>query len=194
MKPIIRQQGEWKVLEEKEVYDNPWIRVFHSKVLNPNGGEGIYGVVHFKNLAIGVIPIDEEGYTYIVGQERFPLGGEYTWEIIEGGGPLDVDPLQSAQRELLEEAGLTAERWERIQEMDLSNSATTEKAIIFLARGLRQGESRPEDSEKLQIRRIPFSKLYQMVLDGSIRDSLSVAGVLKLQYLFNREKDPGTVR
>ena len=97
--------GDWRELKRREVYSNPWISVSESQVLNPNGGEGIYGVVHFKNLAIGVIPLDEDNHTWIVGQSRFPMDGKYSWEIIEGGGPLAVDPLESARRELLEEAG-----------------------------------------------------------------------------------------
>ena len=179
--------GEWRERDREVVYENAWIRVTHSPVHNPNGGEGIYGVVHFKNLAIGIIPVDSEGYTYLVGQERFPLGGKYTWEIIEGGGPLDHDPLGSAQRELQEEAGLAAQHWHLIQKMDLSNSATTEQAMIYLATGLSELPATPEASEKLTIRKVPLAKAIQWVLEGSIEDSLSVAGLLRLEYL-RREK------
>ena len=118
----VRDVGSWKELNRELKYSNPWIEVSESQVVNPNGGKGIYGVVHFKNLAIGVIPLDEDNYTWIVGQERFPFDGKYTWEIIEGGGALKDDPKDSARRELLEEAGLKAESLELIQEMDLSNS------------------------------------------------------------------------
>jgi 8-oxo-dGTP pyrophosphatase MutT (NUDIX family) len=175
------KKGNWTELNRKEVYNNPWIKVTESEVLNPNGGKGIYGVVDFKNLAIGIIPLDEEGYTWIVGQERFPFEGKYTWEIIEGGGPLKDDPVDSAKRELLEEAGLKATKWQHIQNMDLSNSATTERAIIYVAQGLSQHEAQPEETEELQVRRIPFEELYQMVLSGEVVDSLSVVGVLKLK-------------
>lgn len=174
------QWGEWQELSREKVYSNPWIEVKHSQVRNPNGGLGIYGVVHFKNLAIGIIPIDAAGNTYLVGQERFPLQGAFSWEIIEGGGPLAIDPLKSAQRELQEEAGLAADKWEVIQEMDLSNSATDEKAIIYLAQELREVKKQPEDSEKLSVKKVPFKVLYEAVMKGEIRDSLSVAGTLKL--------------
>ncbi len=178
--------GSWTELSRKEVYDNPWIRVTESQVLNPNGGKGIYGVVHFKNLAIGIIPVDDEGNTWIVGQDRFPFEGKYTWEIIEGGGPIQIDPVESARRELLEEAGIKAEKFELIQEMDLSNSATTEKALIYVATGLSFHQSEPEETEKLQLKKIPFEELYQMVFRGEIQDSLSVAGVLKYKLLQQR--------
>lgn len=178
---MAKKIGSWTELERKEIYDNPWIKLTESEVLNPNGGEGIYGVVHFKNLAIGVIPLDEEMNTWIVGQDRFPFAGKFTWEIIEGGGPLNEDPLDSAKRELLEEAGLKAENWELIQEMDLSNSATDERAMIYVARGLSFHESDPDETEDLQVKKISFEDLYQMVLKGEVKDSLSVAGVLRLK-------------
>ena len=178
-----RKVGAWTELNCREVYDNPWIRVTESQVLNPNGGEGIYGVVHFKNLAIGVIAVDDQNHTWLVGQDRFPFDGKYTWEIVEGGGPVDQDPVESAKRELLEEVGLKAENWKLIQEMDLSNSATTERALIYYATGITYHEAQPDETEQLQVRRIPLNEAYQMVLDGEIIDSLSVAGLLKLKLM-----------
>lgn len=189
MKDFPKKRGSWTELSTEIKYDNPWIQVSESQILNPNGGRGIYGVVHFKNLAIGVIPIDEEGNTWIVGQERFPFDGKYTWEIIEGGGPLDEDPEVSARRELLEEAGLKAEKLTLIQEMDLSNSATTERVKIYVATGLTQHETNPDETEKLDIRKVSFDTLYNMVLKGEVIDSLSVVGVLKYKIL----KDSGQI-
>ncbi|MBI1315473.1 NUDIX domain-containing protein [bacterium] len=172
----------WTVKQRTTAYENPWIRVEHNEVLNPSGRDGIYGVVRFKNWAIGILPIDDEGYTWVVGQYRFPLG-EYSWEIPEGGGKLGVDPLASAQRELLEECGLKAERWTLIQTMSLSNSVSDERALIYLAEGLSQHEAEPEETEQLQIRRIPFSELYAGVLEGSVHDSLTVAAALRYRLL-----------
>ena len=178
-----RKLGGWTELNRKDVYENPWIKVTESQVLNPNGGEGIYGVVHFKNLAIGVIALDNEGYTWLVGQDRFPFEGKFTWEIVEGGGPLEEDPIESAKRELLEEVGLKADNWELIQEMDLSNSATTERALIYLATGITVHEAQPDETEQLQVKRIPLSEAFEMVLEGEIVDSLSVAGLLRLKLM-----------
>lgn len=180
-----RKRGQWQELDERLVYENPWIQVHESNVINPNGGKGIYGVVDFKNLAIGIIPLDDEMNTWIVGQERFPFYGKYTWEIIEGGGPLHQDPLISAQNELSEEAGLAAQKWDKIQEMDLSNSATTERAIIYIARELSAKYRPQDDTELLELQKIPFEDLYQRVMRGEIVDSLSVAGVLKVKLLLN---------
>ena len=178
-----RKVGAWTELSRTKVYENPWIKVTESQVLNPNGGEGIYGVVHFKNLAIGVIAVDEENHTWLVGQDRFPFDGKYTWEIVEGGGPVNEDPVESAKRELLEEVGLKAENWELIQEMDLSNSATTERALIYYATGITHHQAQPDETEQLQVKRIPLNEAYRMVLDGEIIDSLSVAGLLRLKIM-----------
>ncbi len=178
-----KKRGSWIELSEDIKYDNPWIKVTEHQVINPRGGKGIYGQVHFKNLAIGIIPIDENWNTWIVGQDRFPFDGKFTWEIIEGGGPLDHLALDSAKRELREEAGLIASTWTEIQRMDLSNSTTTERAIIYLAQGLKEVEKDPDDTEDLVIKKISFDSLLEMVLSGEIVDSLSVAAALKLDYL-----------
>jgi len=172
----------WTTLTERTAYENPWIRVSHRDVLNPAGGPGIYGVVQFKNTAIGIVPLDDEGCTWLVGQYRYTLG-RYSWEIPEGGGPLGTSLLESAQRELLEETGITARRWTPLLEMHLSNSVTDEYGVVYLAQDLAFGESRPEDTEQLHIRRVPFSEAFRMVMDGEITDALSMAAILKIKVL-----------
>ncbi|MEQ1745157.1 MAG: NUDIX hydrolase [Saprospiraceae bacterium] len=160
------------------VYDNPWIEVTHREVVNPAGGAGIYGVVHFKNLAIGIVPLDENGCTWLVGQFRYTLG-RYSWEIPEGGGPLGITPLESAQRELLEETGISAQKWVRLLEMHLSNSVTDELGVAFVAQDLVYGEAQPEETEQLRIRKVRLEEAVRMVLDGEITDALSMAALLK---------------
>ena len=177
--------GPWTRRSVELKYDNPWISVEHHDVLTPGGSDGIYGVVRFKNLAIGIIPLEENGDTWLVGQYRYPHA-TYTWEIPEGGGRLGVDPLISAQRELAEEVGLCAREWKLILEMDLSNSVTDEQCLIYAARGLTPCERHPDETEELAVRRIPFAELYRGVAEGEYRDSLTVTGVLKLGYLLDR--------
>lgn len=172
----------WKVLGEKKMYENPWISLTEYDVLNPSGGKGIYGKVHFKNLAIGVLPLDAQLNTWLVGQYRFPLN-RYSWEIPEGGGSIGVEPLESARRELLEETGLVAAEWSPLIEMHLSNSVSDEHAIIFLARNLKQQEAEPEETEQLQIKKVSFEEAFQMVEKGMITDSMSVAAILKVKLM-----------
>ncbi len=184
---IVEEIGPWKKLTDTVSYENPWIRVHHQEVLNPNGNPGIYGKVHFKNLALGIIALDDDMNTWIVGQFRYPLNS-YSWEIPEGGGALGVDPIDSAKRELLEECGLKAESWTRILDMHLSNSVSDEHGIVYVARGLSYYDAEPEDTEQLVVKKIPFAELFQLVMDGEITDSLTVAGVLKAQILISAGK------
>jgi 8-oxo-dGTP pyrophosphatase MutT (NUDIX family) len=172
----------WTVLTQRPVYDNKWIGVTEYNVINPGGGKGIYGKVHFKSLAIGILPLDEKGHTWLVGQYRFTLNA-YTWEIPEGGGDLAVDAVESAKRELKEETGLVARDWTVLQEMHLSNSVSDERALIFLARQLEQQEAMPEETEQLVVRKLPFEEAYRMVENGTITDSMSVAGILKVKLM-----------
>jgi ADP-ribose pyrophosphatase len=176
------EENPWKITSEKIIYDNPWINLTEYQVINPSGNPGIYGKVHYKNIAIGVLPLDDELNTYLVGQYRFALG-QYSWEMPEGGGILDTDPIESAKRELLEETGLKAQNWTEIQRLHLSNSVSDELSIIYLARGLEQFEAEPEDTEQLIIHKLPFDEVYKMVCRGEITDSMTVAAVLKVQLL-----------
>ncbi len=172
----------WKIKEGKLVYDNPWIAVHHDNVVTPGGSNGIYGTVHFKNLAIGIVPIDEEGYTWLVGQYRYALK-RWSWEIPEGGCPIGTNPLTTAKRELKEEAGLKAQLWTKIAEFDLSNCVSDESGIIFIAEGITIGASEPDESEELELIRIPFKESYDMALNGQIRDAVSIIGLMKVAQL-----------
>jgi 8-oxo-dGTP pyrophosphatase MutT (NUDIX family) len=175
-------KNPWKTLASKEVYENAWIKVREDKIVNPKGGPGIYGVVEFKNIAIGIIPVDDEGNTYLVGQYRYPLD-EYTWEIPEGGGPFGEDILETAKRELKEETGLTADKWTNLGRIHTSNSVTSEVGYIFLAQNLKEGEAEPEETEDLSVKKIPLQKAVSMVMGGEITDGISVAGILKAAVL-----------
>lgn len=173
-------ENPWTTRGREVRYENRWIRVEHHEVVTPGGSDGIYGVVRFLNRAVGVVPLDEEGNTWLVGQWRYPLG-KYSWEIPEGGAPPGEEPLAAAQRELREEVGIEAQRWDVLCEMELSNSVSDERAVIYLARGLSFGASQPEDTERLTVRKLPFAQLYAEVAQGLHRDSLTVAAVFRLR-------------
>jgi len=138
--------------------------------------------VHFKNLAIGILPLDEDYNTWLVGQYRYPIKA-YSWEIPEGGGPFHEAPLDSARRELLEETGMSAQNWKEIQRLYLSNSVSDELSIIYVATGLIQGIAMPEETEELMLKKLPFEEAYQMVLNAEITDSISVAAILKAKIM-----------
>ena len=174
----------WITRSSEEKYDNSWINLTEYQIINPAGKPGIYGKVHFKNKAIGIIPLDDEMNTWLVGQHRYVLN-EWSWEIPEGGGPLSADVLDSAKRELKEETGLSAERWTQILRTHLSNSVSDEEGFVFLAEGLTEGAKQLEDTEAdMKVWKLPFKEVLKMVLEGQITDSLSVMGILKVGRMF----------
>ena len=179
---IVEKIGGWRQLEVEDVYENPWIKVTHETVKTPNHTDGIYGVVHFKTRAVGILPVDNKGCTWLVKQSRYALN-EYTWEIPEGGAPLDEPPLVAAKRELREETGLSAKKWEPWLRLHLSNSVTDEEAMVYLATELSSGEMALEDTEDIQVSYLPLQQAIDMVMDGKITDAISVATLLKASKL-----------
>ncbi len=172
----------WKQLDTRTVYENPWMEVREDYVVNPGGGRNHYGWVHFKNRAIAIVPLDEAGNTWLVGQQRYTLD-EYSWELPMGGAPLDEPPLDAAKRELREETGLTATRWSEVMRLHTSNSITDEVGIVYVAEDLTEGEPEFEETEDLEIRRLPLEEAVQLVNDGKITDAMSVAAILRVTAL-----------
>ncbi len=172
----------WVTKQSTTRFENPWLRIVENEVIHPNGDPGQYTVVHFKNRAVAIIPIDAFDHTWLVGQYRYPHD-TYEWEIPEGGCKADEDPLDCARRELAEETGLAADDLELILEMQLSNSVTDEVSHTYVARNLIQGAASPEPSEQLALRRLPVDEAIAMAVSGEIRDALSVASLLKLGAL-----------
>lgn len=180
---IWEEDGDpWIVKGVSREFKNDWLAVEVHQVVHPGGREGAYGVVRVRRLAVGVLPIEPDGSVHLVGQWRFPLK-RYSWEMPEGGGEPGEDAEACARRELLEETGFTAARLEKILELDLSNSLTDERAVIFLATGLTPGQAQPEDTEVLRRRSAHFLDVLNRTVDGRIRDSMTVAAVLRAHHM-----------
>lgn len=180
------QNNPWKKMSSHIKYDNPWINLTEYQVITPAGKEGIYGKVHFKNIAIGIIALDAEDNTYLVGQYRFPLD-LYSWEIPEGGCPVGTDWLTAAKRELKEETGFEANKWTEILQMHVSNSVSDELSVVYVAQELIAGEAEPDETEDLKLLKIPFSEAVVWVMEGKITDAISVAAILKWELLKNKK-------
>lgn len=180
-----QQSGEvasnpWKTLSTQPIYNNPWIKLEEHQVINPGGSQGIYGKVSFKNVAVGVIPLDEAGNTWLVGQYRYTLNA-WSWEIPMGGSPKKENPEKTAARELEEETGLKAKSLQQLLHLHPSNSITDEQGYVYLATALSQGVQQLEDTEKdMQIKKLPFEEALQMAYRGEITDAISVAGLFYL--------------
>ncbi len=176
-------KNPWTTLSGEVKYENRWITVTEYQVINPSGGKGIYGKVHFKNKAIGIIPVDRDLNTWLVGQYRYTLSA-WHWEIPEGGGDLNRDPLESAKCELREETGLIATSWTQIIHLHTSNSVTDEEGYVFLAEDLRQDSNALEETEAdLKVWKLPLKDALEMVLTGKITDSISIMAILKVARL-----------
>lgn len=185
-------RNPWTILSTEEIYSNPWLTLHEHKVITPTGTRGIYGVISPRKLALGVVPFTSSGDVVLVGQYRFPLK-RFSWEIPEGGGDKDVDPQESAARELAEETGYRAASWREILRLDLSNSVSDEHAIAFLAWDLVPGDAAPDETEELALRCVRFGEAIDMVLRGEITDAISVASLLKVQMLAIRGDLPDAV-
>lgn len=174
----------WKRGAERVVYENPWIKVTEHAAVAPTGRPATYGVVGFKNLAIAVLPIHDDGTVVLVGQNRFAMA-DYSWEIPEGGSPVGEDPLEGARRELAEETGLVAAHWQEVLRAQLSNSVTDEQAIGYVATGLTNGGHGHEadETEDLALVRVPFREALEAALAGHLPDVLTVAMLLRAYHM-----------
>jgi 8-oxo-dGTP pyrophosphatase MutT (NUDIX family) len=182
-----RRIGPWSIVSSRPIYANPWIEVQENQVIHPDGKPGIYGVVSFRNLAVGVVPLDDQNRITLVGQHRFPLD-YYSWEIPEGGCRVETDtPEAAAHRELAEETGLRAGRMDYLGCFAMSNSVTDEVAHLFLARDLTAGEAQPDATEVLQLRTLPFEEACRMAEDGELNESLSIIALLRARHFLHRE-------
>ncbi len=168
--------GPWTRRTRRVAYQNPWITIWHDEVIRPDGEPGIYGVVHFANVAVGVLAIDEVDRVLLVGQHRYALD-RYSWEIPEGGVPAGESALDGARRELREETGIEAADWIEMSRSHLSNSVSDEEAILYLATGLIQGVATPEGTESLEVRWVPFDEVLVMTMDGRITDAMTILAV-----------------
>ena len=172
----------WKTLSSRIAYQNAWLRVREDRVIRPDGGEGIYGVVEIRP-SVGIVAIDDEDRIILVGQWRYTVD-RYTWEIPRGGSAEgETDMLAVAQRELAEEAGIAAQSWQPIGTVDVCNGVTTDVQHLFLATGLREVQAHQDAVEEIEMRRVPFAEAVDMVMRGEIAEVCSVAAILKVARL-----------
>lgn len=175
----------WKTLTNETVYENPWIKVEHRDVKTPAGTDGIYGIVHFKNRAVGIVPLDEQLNTWLVGQYRYALSA-YSWEIPEGGAPIGESLLDAAKRELKEETGISAQKWTKIIDFATSNSVTDELGSAYIAQDLSFGEMELEDTEDIMVKKVPFHEVVDMIFRGEITDALTIMAILATKHFLEK--------
>jgi 8-oxo-dGTP pyrophosphatase MutT (NUDIX family) len=173
------ETNPWRRVSRRVAYDNPWIEILHDDVIRPDGEPGIYGVVHFKHLAIGVVPMDAQDRVLLVGQFRYTMD-HYSWEVPEGGGDFDEDPEAAARRELVEETGYRGGTWRELCRAELSNSVSDEITIMFVATDLEAGPASPEGTEQIEMRWVSFHEAMAMIREGDIRDAMTILALQQL--------------
>lgn len=179
---LSQDRPRWLYGKQNVAFENPWVKVILNEAVAPTGLNCTYACVHFQNLAVGVLPVFDDGTVMLVGQMRYPFDA-YSWEMPEGGVPYDEDPLEGAKRELAEEAGLKADHWQEIVRYATSNSVTDEACVIYLATGLSEADSEPDPTEVFIKKRVPFKQLLDAVIRGEVWDGITLAAVFKLYYM-----------
>jgi 8-oxo-dGTP pyrophosphatase MutT (NUDIX family) len=184
----------WKGGTERVAFESGWIRVIEQTAIAPTGKPAPYGLVRFKNLAVAVLPIHDDGTVTLVGQHRFPLN-DYSWELPEGGAPLHEDPLAGAKRELAEETGLVAAEWREVMRTQLSNSITDERMVGYVALGLSETASahKPDETEAIALARVPFGEALEAAMAGQLADMLTVAMLLRGYHMAREGSLPGAL-
>ena len=171
--------GPWTRHSRRVAYENPWITVWHDEVTRPDGAPGIYGVVHFANLAVGVLALDER--TGSCSSASIATPSTPTRGRSPRAASRPASPLEGARRELREETGIEAATWRELARSHLSNSVSDELAVLFLATGLTPGVATPDGTEALEVRWLPFDEVLAMTLDGRITDALTVMAVQRVR-------------
>lgn len=187
------ERRKWQILREDKVYETNWLSVHDYDVIAPTGHQGVYGKVHIKQFAIGVLPVDENGFTYLVGQERFCFD-QYSWELPEGGGKFTDPPLETARRELAEETNLAAKHFIPIfSNAHFSNSMTDEIGYAFLAHDLYETSGKPDETEDLSLRHLPLKEVFSMANQGLITDLFTLAMLWRAYHLAHTSSLPADI-
>jgi 8-oxo-dGTP pyrophosphatase MutT (NUDIX family) len=172
------KRPRWQSLSTVTVFENPWLRLERTQAIAPTGAAADYALVRFQNIAVGVLPLFDNGDVALVGQMRFAFDA-YSFEMPEGGCAFSESPIDGAKRELAEEAGIKADNWREVLRLTTSNSVTDEMAVCYLATGLSEGRGEPDPTEVITTVRLPFKTALRSAICGEITDALTVATLLR---------------
>ncbi len=173
-KPIIQP---WTRLNRQTVYQNPWITVYEDQVQLPTGHTTPYGVVTPTTNFVGIVPLLDPDTVVLVRQYRYVLGVT-TWEIPSGGMEKDEQPEAAAQRELREEIGYQADRFQLLSIMHSNKSIIDDRGYVFLAQGLTPSKAVPDETEEFEVISLSLDKALDMVKNYEITDCVSIIGLL----------------
>jgi 8-oxo-dGTP pyrophosphatase MutT (NUDIX family) len=179
-----RRVGPYTLLSTQVQYENPWMRVREDKVIRPGGSAGRFGVVEMVS-GSSVLAIDDDRSVYLVREYKYAAARD-SLEVVSGAIDAGEAPLQAAQRELREEAGLLAAEWQPIGTVDPFTTAIRCTNHLFLASGLSPTPADPDDGEEISVVRVPLGTALQMVLTGEITHASSCILVLRAAALLGK--------
>lgn len=181
-------KNPWKTTSSRTVYQNNWISVREDEVIRPDGNPGIYGVI-FIRPSVGVLAINERDEVVLVGQWRYSVN-RYSWELPRGGSHPgeETNMLEVARRELVEETGVKAARWEFLGTVDNGNGVAEDVQSLYLATGLTYAEMSLDPEEDITVKWMPFDEVVKMAMNGGITEVCSVAAIFKVALLRKQRK------
>lgn len=166
----------WRTLAAQMVYRNPWMTVTEYQVIRPDGAPGIYGVVDPGD-SVSVVALDDEEQVWVVEDFVYTIQMR-CWALPTGAAERGEEPLLAAQRELAEETGLSATRWESLGAFYLSPGIVLQRSYLYLARGLTLGAPQREGSEAhMTTRRMPLRDAYSASLRGETPAGATALGL-----------------
>lgn len=181
---INKMVGPYTVLDTKEIYKNPWLTLREDKVIRPGGSEGIFGIIEMVP-GSSVLPLDNDGNVYLVSEYKYGIEKD-SLETISGALNENELPIDAAKRELKEELGLVASKWRELGYVDPFTTTVQSQNHLFLAEGITQGDSNPDEGEELKLVKVKFDEAVKMVLNGKITHSASCVLILKAAKVLGR--------
>jgi len=168
---------KWRKLKSRKIHKNPWYTLREDDVIRPNGSRGKYYVVDINSVA--VVAEDDDGKIYLVGQVRYPVGNIFSWELVTGGFQKPSRPLSAAKRELKEETGLLAEKWDSLGYFHPMNGYSSETVFVYLARKLKKGKQELDDCEDIIIKKESVGRAMKMIERNEVTCGITIAAIYR---------------
>ncbi|HEX5796771.1 MAG TPA: NUDIX hydrolase [Candidatus Saccharimonadales bacterium] len=167
---------KWIKHSSKVVHENKWFKVLRDEVTRPTGERSEYNFV-VNTPVVFIVPQNSDGSIYLIGQHRYPVD-KYSMEI-PAGRTDGEEPLNAAKRELQEETGFVAKKWEKLGEFYSANGLLREKAHVYLATELTQtGKNEQEEEGIDKVVKLPLEKILEMIRSGEIHDGQTISSLM----------------